>query len=203
MTCSRPRNCRTIRRSAHALAWCTRHRAHEHDRHRRQRLRVDGSGRRRRRSAGVGDHALGGATSTELLADGQTRLWWDETPVDVFLDTTPFHVSVGERIRWEPFGDVELPFLACRDLAVFKAFFDRTTAGPCLGDERSGDAGRRRRGRRARPVPRRRRPPCRPPAVARFVSVPRSGRSSTERIAPAGRDDQARVPFRFPAHHAL
>jgi hypothetical protein len=62
----------------------------------------------------------------QLLADGQTRLWWEATPVDVFLDTTPFHASVGERIRWEPFGDAELPFLACRDLAVFKAFFDRT-----------------------------------------------------------------------------
>jgi hypothetical protein len=62
----------------------------------------------------------------QLLEEGQTRLWWDEIPVDVFLDTTPFHAAVGERIRWEPFGDVELPFLACRDLAVFKAFFDRT-----------------------------------------------------------------------------
>jgi hypothetical protein len=62
----------------------------------------------------------------QLTADGQTRLWWDATPVDVFLDTTPFHVAVGERVRWELFGDVELPFLACRDLAVFKAFFDRT-----------------------------------------------------------------------------
>ena len=23
--------------------------------------------------------------------DGQTRLWWGTTPVDLFLDTTPFH----------------------------------------------------------------------------------------------------------------
>ena len=62
----------------------------------------------------------------QLATDGQTRLWWDTTPVDVFLDTTPFHHAVGERVRWEPFGDSVLPFLACRDLAVFKAFFDRT-----------------------------------------------------------------------------
>jgi hypothetical protein len=62
----------------------------------------------------------------QLLADGQTRLWWDTTPLDVFLDTTPFHHEVGRRVRWELFGDVELPFLSCRDLAVFKAFFDRT-----------------------------------------------------------------------------
>ena len=63
---------------------------------------------------------------TQLESDGQTRLWWGSTPVDVFLDTTPFHVAVGDRVRWEPFGGSDVPFLACRDLAVFKAFFDRT-----------------------------------------------------------------------------
>ena len=62
----------------------------------------------------------------ELERDGQTRLWWATTPVDVFLDTTPFHTTVGERIRHEPFNGHDVPFLACRDLAVFKAFFDRT-----------------------------------------------------------------------------
>jgi len=62
----------------------------------------------------------------QLESDGQTRLWWGSTPVDVFLDTTPFHVAVGDRIRWEPFAGSDVPFLACRDLAVFKAFFDRT-----------------------------------------------------------------------------
>lgn len=63
---------------------------------------------------------------TALVDDGQSRLWWDSTPVDVFLDTTPFHHDVGTRVRLEPFGDAVLPFLACRDLAVFKAFSDRT-----------------------------------------------------------------------------
>ncbi len=62
----------------------------------------------------------------QLLADGQTRLWWGSTPVDLFLDTTPFHTDVGQRVRTEPFAGHEIPFLSCRDLAVFKAFFDRT-----------------------------------------------------------------------------
>jgi hypothetical protein len=62
----------------------------------------------------------------QLESDGQARLWWGSTPVDVFLDTTPFHAAVGDRIRWEPFAGSDVPFLACRDLAVFKAFFDRT-----------------------------------------------------------------------------
>jgi hypothetical protein len=66
------------------------------------------------------------AAVAQLESDGQTRLWWERTPVDVFLDTTPFHADVGERIRWEPFAGRDVPFLACRDLAVFKAFFDRT-----------------------------------------------------------------------------
>ena len=61
-----------------------------------------------------------------LVRDGQARLWWDATPVDVFLNTTDFHERVASRVRWEPFGGNELPFLACEDLAVFKAFFNRT-----------------------------------------------------------------------------
>ena len=61
-----------------------------------------------------------------LTRDGQARLWWDTTPVDVFLNTTGFHAEIAERIRFEPFAGTELPFLACQDLAVFKAFFDRT-----------------------------------------------------------------------------
>ena len=58
--------------------------------------------------------------------DGQVRLWWDETPVDVFVNTTEFHEQVAQRCRREPFAGVDIPFLACVDLAVFKAFFDRT-----------------------------------------------------------------------------
>ena len=58
--------------------------------------------------------------------DGQVRLWWGETPVDVFVNTTEFHDHLAEHCRWEPFGGSEVPFLGCTDLAVFKAFFDRT-----------------------------------------------------------------------------
>ena len=67
-----------------------------------------------------------GADEALLRRDGQARLWWGTTPVDVFLNTTPFHELVATRVRWEPFAGVDLPFLACEDLAVFKAFFGRT-----------------------------------------------------------------------------
>lgn len=58
--------------------------------------------------------------------DGQVRLWWDTTPVDVFLNTTEFHEQVASRTIRERFAGVEVPFLGCADLAVFKAFFNRT-----------------------------------------------------------------------------
>jgi hypothetical protein len=58
--------------------------------------------------------------------DGQVRLWWDGTPVDLFLDTTEFHAQAAGRARRERFAGREVPFLSCSDLAVFKAFFDRT-----------------------------------------------------------------------------
>jgi hypothetical protein len=61
-----------------------------------------------------------------LERDGQVRLWWDRTPIDLFLDTTPFHQAVLERRRWERFAEHDIPFLSCRDIAIFKAFFDRT-----------------------------------------------------------------------------
>ncbi len=61
-----------------------------------------------------------------LARDGQVRLWWDETPVDVFLNTTEFHTQVAERARREQFAGRSVPFLSCTDLAVFKAFFNRT-----------------------------------------------------------------------------
>jgi len=58
--------------------------------------------------------------------DGQARLFWGGTPVDVFFSTTEFHERAEGRARWESLGGEDLPFLACRDLAVFKAFFNRT-----------------------------------------------------------------------------
>ena len=70
--------------------------------------------------------AWGDADLARIDADGQVRLWWGTTPVDLFFSTTDFHDRAAARARLEPFLDDEVPFLSCRDLAVFKAFFDRT-----------------------------------------------------------------------------
>jgi hypothetical protein len=61
-----------------------------------------------------------------LRREGQVRIWWDKTPLDLFLNATPFHHEVALRRRWERFAGESLPFLSCDDVAVFKAFFDRT-----------------------------------------------------------------------------
>ena len=72
---------------------------------------------------GVG---LGPDDIAALARDGQTRLWWQETPVDVFLNSTPLHEPAASRARWEVFGSTRMPFLSCLDTAIFKAFFNRT-----------------------------------------------------------------------------
>jgi hypothetical protein len=66
------------------------------------------------------------AQRDQLERDGQVRLHWDTTPLDVFLNTTDFHRQAALRCRVEPFAGVDVPFLSCGDLAVFKAFFNRT-----------------------------------------------------------------------------
>lgn len=60
------------------------------------------------------------------VADGQVRLFWDTTPVDLFFGYHPFHAEVARRIRLVPFAGQVVPVLACEDLLVFKAFFART-----------------------------------------------------------------------------
>jgi hypothetical protein len=57
--------------------------------------------------------------------DDQVRLWWDDTPVDIFFAAAPFHHEVARRCRRVPFAGATIAILAAEDLAVFKALFDR------------------------------------------------------------------------------
>jgi hypothetical protein len=61
-----------------------------------------------------------------VVRDGQTRLWWDGTPIDVFLNNLPLHEAVAAGVVWVPLAGRDVPVLDCASLAVFKAFFDRT-----------------------------------------------------------------------------
>lgn len=58
--------------------------------------------------------------------DGQTRLWWDDTPIDVFLNNHPYHEVVAGGVTWVPLAKREIPVLGCASLVVFKALFNRT-----------------------------------------------------------------------------
>jgi hypothetical protein len=67
------------------------------------------------------------ATDLEhCVRDGQVRLWWDATPIDVFTNTTEFHLAAADRVVVHEFAAHQVPFLGCSDVAVFKAFFNRT-----------------------------------------------------------------------------
>lgn len=61
-----------------------------------------------------------------LKRDGQVRLWFETSPLDVFLNTTDYHDQLWQRIHFAPLASTDLPFLSCLDLAVFKAFYNRT-----------------------------------------------------------------------------
>ncbi len=76
------------------------------------------------RALGVGD-----ARKTEkdrLRLQGQTRVFWDHTPIDLFFSYDPLHDACFERSREVPFGGEDrLRILSAEDLAVFKVLFDR------------------------------------------------------------------------------
>jgi hypothetical protein len=61
-----------------------------------------------------------------VIREGQTRLWWGDTPIDVFLNNHPFHDAVAAAVAWVPFEQREIPVLDCASLVVFKALFNRT-----------------------------------------------------------------------------
>lgn len=62
---------------------------------------------------------------TAARNDGQVRLWWDDTPIDIFFAEAPFHHEIDARCRAVPFAGTTIRVLAPEDLAVFKAMFDR------------------------------------------------------------------------------
>ena len=57
--------------------------------------------------------------------DGQVRLFWDDTPVDLFFSYDPFHHAAAKAVRIVPFADTTIPILSADHLVVCKAIFDR------------------------------------------------------------------------------
>jgi hypothetical protein len=58
--------------------------------------------------------------------DGQVRLFWDDTPVDLFFAVHEFHREAAGGLRWVAFEGDTIPVLGCDALAVFKAMYNRT-----------------------------------------------------------------------------
>ena len=65
-------------------------------------------------------------TREAIERDGQIRLWWDDTPIDLFFDYEPVHQQAARHRREVPFEGGTIPVLGPVELAVFKAMFDRT-----------------------------------------------------------------------------
>jgi hypothetical protein len=62
----------------------------------------------------------------KVRRDGQARLDWDGTPIDVFLNNVPLHDAVAASVVWVRLEGRDIPVLDCASLVIFKALFDRT-----------------------------------------------------------------------------
>ena len=60
------------------------------------------------------------------VRDGQVRGWWDQGPLALFFAYHRFHEHAAGTVQVVPFADRMIPVLGPEELAVFKAFFDRT-----------------------------------------------------------------------------
>ncbi len=70
---------------------------------------------------GVGD----GAEPGVVERDGQCRLHWGNTPIDLFFAYDAFHEAMRRAVRNEPFGEARIPILAPEHLLVCKTIFNR------------------------------------------------------------------------------
>ncbi len=60
-----------------------------------------------------------------LSRDGQCRIWWGRTPIDLFYAYDELHEQMARHTRRAPFGDGEIPILSPEHLLICKVVFDR------------------------------------------------------------------------------
>jgi hypothetical protein len=70
---------------------------------------------------GIGD----GVDLQVVERDGQCRLRWGNTPIDLFFAYDALHDAMRRASRSEPFGETKIPILAPEHLLVCKAIFNR------------------------------------------------------------------------------
>lgn len=66
------------------------------------------------------------AARAELRREGQVRVMWGDTPLDLFLDVDAFHTRAASGVREVPFEGTVIKVLGCEALIVFKAMYGRT-----------------------------------------------------------------------------
>ncbi len=74
---------------------------------------------------GLGAAADNPAVRALVRRDGQARVMWDETPIDLFFSYDPFHEAAARARQVVPFGDATIPILGADHLIVCKVVFDR------------------------------------------------------------------------------
>jgi hypothetical protein len=60
-----------------------------------------------------------------IRTDGQARLEWGDSLLDVFFATLPLHEEMAGRARMVELAGTEIPILSPEDLVICKAVFDR------------------------------------------------------------------------------
>jgi hypothetical protein len=73
----------------------------------------------------LGVDAGGPRAEAEVVRAGQTRIFWDDTPIDLFFAYDAFHDAAAGACRAVPFADTTIPILAAEHLVVCKAAFNR------------------------------------------------------------------------------
>ena len=62
----------------------------------------------------------------DAVANDQVRVFWDDTPIDIFFNVAEFHDDVMLGVEHHKFAKIIIPVLSADALAVFKAMYDRT-----------------------------------------------------------------------------
>jgi hypothetical protein len=72
------------------------------------------------------DVSHGDRDADTVLRDEQVRLFWDDTPLDLFFSSGPVHHVAATRTRRVDFSGKTISVLSPEDLTVFKMLFDRS-----------------------------------------------------------------------------
>lgn len=62
----------------------------------------------------------------DIAREGQARMWWNATPIDLFFSYDEFHDAMRIATRNVAFGSITIPILTPEHLLVAKAVFDRS-----------------------------------------------------------------------------